>query len=114
MLKFTDFYDIADYANAMWKGDFTLIEIAENAYNLYEDFKWSKENGEVANSISTLLKNLDENISNDEQHEDVQYWASEIREELGLNFPTIARAKDGMARLMESLPKGTKITIELQ
>lgn len=33
MLDYKDFYCIADYANAHWKGGFAPIEIAENAYN---------------------------------------------------------------------------------
>lgn len=89
MLDFREFYRIADYANMNWKGGFAPIEIAENAYNYLCDFEWSKENGRVANSIKTLLSNLDEDIANGEELEDVRYWTSEIRKELGLNEPII-------------------------
>ena len=89
MLDFREFYRIADYANMNWKGGFAPIEIAENAYNYLCDFEWSKENGKVANSIMTLLTNLDEDIANGEELEDVRYWTSEIRKELGLNEPII-------------------------
>ena len=89
MLDFRDFYCIADYANMNWKGGFAPIEIAENAYNYLRDFEWSKENGKVANSIKVLLANLDEDIANGEELEDVRYWTSEIRKELGLNEPII-------------------------
>lgn len=89
MLDYREFYLIADYANTHWKGGFAPIEIAENAYNYLCDFEWSKENGKVANSIKTLLSNLDEDIANGEDLEDVRYWTSEIRKELGLNEPII-------------------------
>lgn len=89
MLDYADFYRIADYANMRWKGGFAPIEIAENAYNYLRDFEWSKENGKVANSIKFLLANLDEDIANGEDLEDVRYWTSEIRKELGLNEPII-------------------------
>lgn len=89
MLDYREFYRIADYANMNWKGGFAPIEIAENAYNYLCDFEWSKENGRVANSIKVLLANLDEDIANGEELEDVRYWTSEIRKELGLNEPII-------------------------
>lgn len=89
MLDFRDFYCIADYANVHWKGGYSAIEIAENAYNYLRDFEWSKENGKVANSIKVLLTNLDADIANGEELEDVRYWTSEIRKELGLNEPII-------------------------
>ena len=85
MLDFRDFYCIADYANMNWKGGYSAIEIAENAYNYLRDFEWSKENGKVANSIKVLLTNLDEDIANGEELEYVKYWTSEIRKELDLN-----------------------------
>lgn len=89
MLDYKDFYCIADYANMNWKGGFAPIEIAENAYNYLCDFEWSKENGKVANSITALLTNLDEDIENGEELEDVRYWTTEIRKELGLNEPIV-------------------------
>lgn len=89
MLDYREFYRIADYANMNWKGGFAPIEIAENAYNYLCDFEWSKENGRVANSIKVLFANLDEDIENGEELEDVKYWTSEIRKELGLNQPII-------------------------
>ena len=122
MLDFRDFYCIADYANMNWKGGYSAIEIAENAYNYLRDFEWSKENGKVANSIKVLLANLDEDIANGEQLEDVRYWTTEIRKELELNQiepqPTTYKngklyVKDGMARLSESLPKDDQVTIEM-
>ena len=98
MMDYRDFYCIADYANVHWKGGFAPIEIAENAYNYLRDFEWSKENGKVANSIKVLLANLDEDIANGEQLEDVHYWTSEIRKELGLNEPII-QSLNGMQKM---------------
>lgn len=89
MMDYREFYLISDYANVHWKGGYSAIEIAENAYNYLRDFEWSKENGKVANSIKVLLANLDEDIANGEELEDVRYWTTEIRKELGLNEPII-------------------------
>ena len=78
-------YCIADYANAHWKGGFAPIEIAENAYNYLCEFQSSKEKGKANDTINYLLTNLDADIENGEDLEDVRYWTSEIRKELGLN-----------------------------
>lgn len=84
-MTYSEFYRISDYANVAWKGNFTPREIAENAFYLFRDFEWSKANGIVAHSISTLLENLDEDVANGEKLADVNYWRSEIRKELKLN-----------------------------
>lgn len=89
MLDYREFYRIADYANMNWKGGFAPIEIAENAYNYLCEFQSSKEKGKANNTIKTLLSNLDEDIVNGEELEDVRYWTTEIRKELGLNEPII-------------------------
>lgn len=89
MLNFRDFYCIADYANVHWKGGYSAISIAENAYNYLCEFQSSKEKGEPNDTIKYLLTNLDADIENGEELEDVKYWTSEIRKELGLNEPII-------------------------
>lgn len=89
MLDYKDFYCIADYANVHWKGGFAPIEIAENAYNYLCEFQASKKKGEANDTIKCLLSNLDADIENGEELEDVRYWTSEIRKELGLNEPII-------------------------
>ena len=89
MLDYKEFYCIADYANAHWKGGFAPIEIAENAYNYLCEFQSSKKKGEANDTIKYLLSNLDEDIANGEELEDVRYWTTEIRKELGLNEPII-------------------------
>lgn len=123
MMDYREFYRIADYANMNWKGGFAPIEIAENAYNYLCEFQSSKEKGEPNDTIKTLLANLDEDIENGEELEDVKYWTSEIRKELGLNQiepqPIAYKngklyAKDGMARLSECLPKDNQVTIEFK
>ena len=89
MMDYREFYRIADYANVHWKGGFAPIEIAENAYNYLCEFQSSKEKGEPNDTIKYLLTNLDADIENGEELEDVRYWTSEIRKELGLNEPII-------------------------
>lgn len=89
MMDYREFYRIADYANAHWKGGFAPIEIAENAYSYLCEFQSSKEKGEPNDTIKYLLTNLDEDIANGEELEDVRYWTTEIRKELGLNQPII-------------------------
>ena len=39
-MEYTDFYDIAEYANENWKGNFTPKEIACYTYDYYADFLW--------------------------------------------------------------------------
>lgn len=98
MLDYRDFYCIADYANVHWKGGFAPIEIAENAYNYLCEFQASKEKGEANDTIKCLLTNLDVDIENGEDLEDVRYWTSEIRKELGLNEPII-QSLNGMQKM---------------
>ena len=83
MLDYSDFYDIAVYGNENWKGSFTPKEIACNADCYYSDFKWSLERGKLAESISTLVANLKEDISymneyQDTEYDDVWRWITEI------------------------------------
>lgn len=84
MLDYREFYLISDYANVHWKGGYSAIEIAENAYNYLCEFQSSKEKGELNDTIKYLLTNLDADIANGEDLEDVRYWTSEIRKELGI------------------------------
>lgn len=69
MLEYGDFYDIAEYGNENWKGNYTSKEVAENAYNYYSDFQASKESGIVMYSISKLIELLA-----DDGSEDAKYW----------------------------------------
>ena len=58
---------------------------------IYASFSQAKrsEEREPNDTIKYLLTNLDEDIANGEELEDVRYWTTEIRKELGLNQPII-------------------------
>ena len=43
-MEFADFYDIAEYGNSAWKGNFSEKEVACNAYDYKVEFDTSKEN----------------------------------------------------------------------
>lgn len=81
MIDYGFFYDIAEYGNENWKGDFTPKELAQNAYDLLIEFEDSKTKGSyhVSPSIQELLALLDEDAT-----EDSIFYAIEIRKELGL------------------------------
>ena len=73
ILQYKDFYCIADYANAHWKGGFAPIEIAENAYNYLCEFA-VKQKRRVSQMIqsstcSLILMKISEN---GEELEDVK------------------------------------------
>lgn len=57
-MDYGDFYDVAKYGNEMWKGSYTTKEIACNAYDYLQDYKWSRREGKLSEIICTLLKNL--------------------------------------------------------
>ena len=74
------FYDIANYGNENWKGNFSHKEIAQNAYDYLYEYEESKANGKVTHTISELLTLLDE-----DNNEQAKEFANRIRESLGLN-----------------------------
>ena len=80
-LTYEDFYDIAEYGNANWKGCFTPREIACNANNYLVDFEQSKARAgyHISSTIQELLRLLDEDDS-----EEANHFATQIRKELGL------------------------------
>lgn len=80
-MEYGDFYDLAEYANESWNGNYTEKEVAENAYDYYSDFLWSKRNETVVDTIRELLEMLNEDNS-----EDCVYWANEIRRELAITY----------------------------
>lgn len=79
MLDYGDFYDISEYGNENWKGNFSKREIAINAYNYLCDFRYSKAVNHVESTIEDLLALLDEDNS-----EECIDWAWQIRNELEL------------------------------
>ena len=78
-MNYSTFYEIAEYGNEAWKGGFSHSEVAENAHNYTCDFEWSREHGDVANSIKELAKLLAEDGS-----EECMDWLYDIADELGL------------------------------
>ena len=54
-MEYADFYDIAVYGNANWKGSFTRKEIACNAYNYLVDFEYSKAKRTIVSTIQELI-----------------------------------------------------------
>lgn len=78
IMEYGDFYDIAVYGNENWKGSFTPKEIACNAYDYYAEFKWSVKNKQLSATISTLCKNLIDDIESDPDNEQAAWWVNEI------------------------------------
>lgn len=78
MLEYSDFYDIAVYGNENWKGSFTPKEIACNAYDYYVEFKWSEKNKQLSATISTLCKNLIDDIESDPDNLEAAHWVEQI------------------------------------
>lgn len=85
MLGYDFFYDIAEYGNENWKGNFSPKEIACYAYDYLIEFEESKAKGGyyISSTIQELLRLLDEDGS-----EECCFWANEIRSELRLNKAT--------------------------
>ncbi len=79
MIRFSDFYDIAVYGNATWKGSFTQKEIACNAYDYACEFRYSRRDGKPTRTIIELLKLLKEDGS-----EECSEWARQIEEGIGM------------------------------
>lgn len=79
MLKYEDFYDIAEYGNKNWKGSFTPREIACNAYDYLCEFEESKKNGEATHTIKELARLLAEDGT-----EEAKEWLCQIASELNL------------------------------
>ena len=79
MMEYEDFYNIAEYLNAINRNTFTQKEVACNAYDYYADFQWSKKNEMVARTIQELAKLLAEDES-----EECKDWLYQMATELGL------------------------------
>ena len=76
-MTYGDFYNIAAYGSENWKGNFPQNEIACNANSLWEDFLWSKSERMISRTIVSLIKNLEEDDT-----EQSRKWISQIKEEL--------------------------------
>lgn len=78
-MEYGDFYDIAEYGNANWKGNFTPKEIACNAYDYLVEFEESKARETVTPVIQELCKLLAEDGG-----EECKEWLYQIADELEL------------------------------
>lgn len=79
MLDYKDFYNIAEYGNEHWKGNYTLKEVACNAYNYLCEFRYSKAGQEPTHTIKELAKLLAEDGS-----DECKDWLYKIADELRL------------------------------
>lgn len=79
MLDYEFFYNIADYGNVNWKGNFTAKEIACNAYDYLVEFEKSKNDEKPTPTIKELAKLLVEDGS-----EECKEWLYRMTDELGL------------------------------
>ena len=62
MLEYTDFYDIAEYGNENWKGNFSPREIANNAYDYKVEYDYSIEQGKPTHTMIELCKLICEDM----------------------------------------------------
>ena len=54
MLEYADFYNIAEYGNENWKGNFTPREIACNAYDYKAEYDYSIKQGKPTRTMIEL------------------------------------------------------------
>ena len=80
MLDYGFFYDVAEYGNKNWKGNFSPKEVAQFAHDYFTEFENSKATSKVSSDIQSLLECLNEDGS-----EECKSWASKIRKELNIN-----------------------------
>ena len=62
MLEYADFYDIAEYGNENWKGNFSQREIANNAYDYKVEYDYSIEQGKPTHTMIELCKLICEDM----------------------------------------------------
>ena len=63
MLDYADFYNIAEYGNENWKGNFSPREIANNAYDYKVEYDYSIEQGKPTHTMIALCKLICEDMS---------------------------------------------------
>ena len=90
MMEYSDFYDIAEYGNEHWNGNYTPKEIACNAYDYMRDFEWSKNayvtDDEIAGTIRELMKLLAQDGS-----DEAMLWLGQIADELRTEIEELLR-----------------------
>ena len=62
MLEYADFYDIAEYGNENWKGNFSPREIANNAYDYKVEYDYSIKQGKSTRTMIELCKLICEDM----------------------------------------------------
>ena len=97
MMTFEDFYNIAEYGNKNWKGNFTPKEIAQNAYDYLCEYKSSIEKGYATHTMVELYKLLMEDI-NEEEYELLDYYALKLAKDI----PALYIA-DGASDLLQNI-----------
>lgn len=63
-MSFEDFYKLAEYGNENWKGNFTPLEIASNAYDYKIEYDYSIEHNKPTYTMIELCKLLIEDMDN--------------------------------------------------
>lgn len=61
-MGYEDFYGIAEYGNANWKGSFTPREVANNAYDYLCEYQASKIKGKPTRTMIELCKLICEDM----------------------------------------------------
>ena len=87
MMEYSDFYDIAEYGNEHWNGNYTAKEIACNAYDYMRDFEWSKNAYVTDKIIIGSIFDIMFSLMLDEMNgsEEAKYWLKQIADEIGVN-----------------------------
>lgn len=87
MMEYSDFYDIAEYGNEHWNGNYTAKEIACNAYDYMRDFEWSKNAYVTDKIIVGSIFDIMFSLMLDEINgsEEAKYWLKQIADEIGVN-----------------------------
>ena len=87
MMEYSDFYDIAEYGNEHWNGNYTAKEIACNAYDYMRDFEWSKNAYVTDKIIVGSIFDIMFSLMLDEINgsEEAKYWLKQNAYEIGVN-----------------------------
>lgn len=62
IMSFEDFYRLAEHCNENWKGSFTPMEIACNAYDYKMEYDYSREHNKPTRTMIELCKLLIEDM----------------------------------------------------
>ena len=61
-MNYEDFYKIAEYGNENWKGNFSPLEIATNAYDYKVEYDYSIEQNKPTRTMLELCRLLVEDM----------------------------------------------------